>query len=105
MRKIMLLFYSFIFIIFTSNSIAYGKSEPYICGGYLIWAGKEEQYVNIRSNPSIKAPIIDRVKSLTIIKVIDITTGKDKLPWYKIHSDEYVLGWVRGDFVMKDDCH
>ncbi|WP_181280677.1 SH3 domain-containing protein [Aphanothece hegewaldii] len=77
--------------------------DNYVCDGYLIWTGSENGTANVRSGASTSDPIISIVKSLKIVQVIDVVTGKDGYAWYKIRFD-YTVGWVRSDLITHDEC-
>jgi len=52
--------------------------------------------LNLRSKPSLKAPIIGRVKRRSVLYVVK----KDK-DWYKVKGYPYLWGWIHKRFLKK----
>jgi uncharacterized protein YgiM (DUF1202 family) len=77
------------------------RFTAYAYGAFLKKIDKDKAEViasslNLRSKPSLKAPIIGRVRRRAVLQIIE----KDK-DWYKVKGYPYLWGWVYKRFLKK----
>jgi len=59
--------------------------------------------LNVRETASINSTIVDKVKENAVFEVLEEAKDADDQVWYKIKTEQEVLGWIFGAYCIPVD--
>jgi hypothetical protein len=69
-------------------------------GGQVVVKGTEGQQLRLRAGPALAQETLRIVEEGTVLKVLEGPEAADGYSWWKVQTDDGLVGWVAGNWLV-----